>query len=64
MGATYLSLNLVCHARIEHIDIEVHFLRERVTNKLLNIMFIPSKIKWQMGSKHFQFVSLNNSNTI
>jgi hypothetical protein len=43
MGATYLSANHVFHARIKHIEIDFHFVRERVTNKLLEIRFIPSQ---------------------
>jgi histone deacetylase 1/2 len=43
MGATYLSANPVFHARAKHIEIDFHFVRERVMKKQLEIRFIPSK---------------------
>lgn len=42
LGATYLSQNPVFHARTNHIEIDFHFVRERVAQKLLDIWFIPS----------------------
>ena len=42
LGATYLAANPVFHARAKHIEIDFHFVRERVTNKLLQIKLIPT----------------------
>jgi hypothetical protein len=43
MGATYLSVNPLFHARAKLIEIDFHFVRERVLNNELEIRFIPSK---------------------
>ena len=43
LGATYLSANPVFHGRSKHIEIDFHFVRERVAEKKLDIRFIPSK---------------------
>ena len=42
MGATYLSANPIFHARTKHIEVDYHFIRERVSQKLLDIRFIPT----------------------
>jgi hypothetical protein len=43
IGAKYLSANLVFHARTKHIEVDYHFVRERVAMKLLNIVYVSTK---------------------
>jgi hypothetical protein len=43
LGATYLSANPIFHARTKHIEIDYHFVRERVASKLLDIKYISNK---------------------
>jgi hypothetical protein len=43
LGAKYLSANPVFHARTKHIEVDFHFVRERVARKLLDIEYISTK---------------------
>jgi hypothetical protein len=43
LGATYLSANPIFHARTKHIEIDFHFVCERVAENRLAIKFISTK---------------------
>ena len=43
IGATYLSANPVLHARTMHIEVDFHFVRERVAQGLLDVRFVSTK---------------------
>jgi hypothetical protein len=43
IGAKYLSANPVFHARTKHKEVDYHFVRERVIQKLLEIEFVSSQ---------------------
>lgn len=41
--ATVLASNPIIHARTKHVEIDYHFVREKVANKSLQIHFLASK---------------------
>lgn len=43
LGATYLSINPVLHARTKHVELDYYFLRDCVAAKTLNVSFVSSK---------------------
>lgn len=42
LGGTYLNTNSVFHARTKHIEVDFHFVRERVALGMLEVRFISS----------------------
>jgi hypothetical protein len=43
LGATYLSANPVFYARTKHVEVDYHFIRDRVAKKDIHIRFIFSR---------------------
>jgi hypothetical protein len=42
MGAKYLVSNTIFHGRMNHVEIDYHFVRDRVLKKLLEVCFIAT----------------------
>jgi hypothetical protein len=41
VSAVYLSTNLVSHQRTKHIEIDLHFVRERVAIGDVRVLYVP-----------------------
>ncbi|KAL5725454.1 hypothetical protein ACHQM5_008596 [Ranunculus cassubicifolius] len=59
VSATYMALNPITHSRTKHVQIDYHFVRERVARKLLKIVYISTRhqladffTKGQVAAKH------------
>ena len=42
IGAKYLASNPVFHGRMKHVEVDYHFVRDRVSKKLLEVRFIST----------------------
>jgi hypothetical protein len=43
IGATYLSANPIFHRRSKHVEVDYHFVRERVSTRQLDVWVISTK---------------------
>jgi len=43
LGFIYLAANLAFHARAKHIQIDFHFVRERVTRRQIEVRFVSTE---------------------
>jgi hypothetical protein len=42
MGAKYLASNPIFHGRMKHVDVDYHFVQDRLVKKLLDVRFIST----------------------
>ena len=42
MSAGSLAVNLVCHTRTKHLEIDLHFVRDKVLQHDLEVRYVPS----------------------
>jgi histone deacetylase 1/2 len=43
LGATYLPTNPIFHARTKHVEVDYHFVRDKVAKKEIHVHFISSQ---------------------
>ena len=40
LGVTYLLINPIRHSRSKHVEIDIHFVRDYVTNRVLDVRIL------------------------
>ena len=55
MDFTYLSAKSIFYTRIKHVDVDYHFVNDRVAKKTIQIHFISFKCSYKT-SLHFFFL--------
>jgi hypothetical protein len=50
VSAVYLSTNLVQHQRTKHVEIDLHFIRDKVATGEIRVLHVPSTSRMQMCS--------------
>jgi len=43
LGASYLSVNTIRHSRSKHVKIDIHFVRNYVANRVLNVRIVSTQ---------------------
>jgi histone deacetylase 1/2 len=43
LGATYLFVKPIFHARTKHDEVDYYFIRDKVAKKVIQVLFISSK---------------------
>lgn len=46
LGATFVAHNPLCHLKLKHVAMDLHFVRERTENGYLAVLHIPGKDQW------------------
>jgi hypothetical protein len=43
MGAKFLAFNPIFRVRMKHVEVDYHFVRERVSKNLLDVDYVPTE---------------------